>query len=151
MPIVLFLFAMTAVAQTPEAEIRAVRAQSNQAMRRHDSKAFGASLDNDFVMIRGNGVFVPSRQAYIDVLANDFADPKAVRFERIADKVEISSAAPLAAEHGHWIGTRPDGSRAFSGTYLAMWRKTAGGWKIRSEMFVVLECADDAACAVYRK
>ena len=142
---------MSVFAQTPEAEIRAVRTQSNEAMRKHDSKAFGASLDIDFVMIRGNGVFVPSRQAYIEVLAKDFADPKAVRFERIADRVEISGAAPLAAEHGHWIGTCPDGSRAFNGTYLAMWRKTVGGWKIRSEMFVVLECADEEACAVYRK
>ena len=102
-------------------------------------------------MIRGNGVSVPSRQAYIDLFTHDFADPKAIRYERIADQVEISGAAPLAAEHGHWIGTRADGSRAYGGTYLAMWRKTEAGWKIRSELFVVLACDDGPACAGYRK
>lgn len=133
-----------------EDQIRGARKVSNQAIQRRDIKAFAASLDADFVMIRGNGVMVPSRQAYIDLFAHDFADPAAVRYERIADKVEISKAAPLAAEHGHWIGTRADGSRAYGGTYLAMWRSTAAGWKIRSELFVVLDCHDAAACAGYR-
>lgn len=134
-----------------EVEIRTARQASNEAIRRHDIKTFGASLDTDFVMIRGNGVLVPSRQAYIDLFAHDFADPRASRYERVPDRVEISSAAPLAAEHGHWIGTRADGSRAYGGTYLAMWRRTPAGWKIRSELFVVLACDDGPACAGYRK
>lgn len=134
-----------------ESEIRAARKASNEAIQRHDIKSFAASLDTDFSMIRGNGVAVPSRQAYIDLLAHEFADPQAIRYERVADQVEISSAAPLAAEHGHWIGTRADGSRAYGGTYLAMWRRTEAGWKIRSELFVVLVCDDGPACAGYRK
>jgi ketosteroid isomerase-like protein len=134
-----------------EAEIRAARQASNQAIQHHDIKAFASSLDTDFSMIRGNGASVPSRQAYIDQFAQDFADPQAIRYERVLDKVEISSAAPLAAEHGHWIGTRADGSRAYGGTYLAMWRKTPAGWKIRSELFVVLVCDDGPSCAGYRK
>jgi ketosteroid isomerase-like protein len=134
-----------------ESEIRAARKASNEAIRRHDIKAFAASLDTDFSMIRGNGVAVPSRQAYLDQFAHDFSDPQAIRYERVADKVEISSAAPLAAEHGHWIGTRADGSPAYGGTYLAMWRKTEAGWKIHSELFVVLVCNDGPACAGYRK
>lgn len=134
-----------------EAEIRAARQASNQAIQRRDIKAFAASLDADYVMIRGNGTFVPSRQADIDRFTQDFADPKAVRYERIPDKVEISKAAPLAAEHGHWIGTHSDGSRAYGGTYLAMWRRTDAGWKIRSELFVVLSCDDGPSCDAYRK
>jgi hypothetical protein len=31
-----------------------------------------------------------------------------------------------------------------------MWRRTPTGWQIRSELFIVLQCADEAACAVYR-
>jgi ketosteroid isomerase-like protein len=144
-------FAVHSQPNSAEAEIRAARQASNQAIQRHDIKAFAASLDTDFSMIRGNGVLVPSRQAYIDQFAHDFADPKEIRYERVSDKVEISSAAPLAAEHGHWIGTHADGSRAYGGTYLAMWRKTEAGWKIRSELFVVLVCDDGPACAGYRK
>jgi len=147
------VFCLAAYSQTDsaESEIRATRQASNNAIKRHDPKAFGASLDTDFSMIRGNGVFVPSRQDYIDQFAHDFADPKAILYERIPEKVEISRAAPLAAEHGHWIGTHADGKRAYGGTYLAMWRKTAAGWKIRSELFVVLVCADGPACDGYRK
>ena len=132
--------------QSPEADIRAGRRASTEAIHNHDLKAFAASLDSDFVMIRGNGVFVPTREAYVDLLAKDFADAKAVQYQRITDRVEISNAAPVAAEHGHWVGTKPDGSRAYSGTYLAMWRKTQYGWKIRSELYVVLECGDANAC-----
>ncbi len=116
-----------------------------------DIKAFASTLADDFVMIRGNGVLVPSRQAYIEMFLHDFADPKAIRYERIADKIEVSNAAPLAAEHGHWIGRLPDGTQAYGGSYMAMWRRTEAGWKIRSELFVVLSCSDDASCAGYRK
>lgn len=134
-----------------ETEIRAIRNASNEALKRHDIKTFAQSMDEDLVMIRGNGDFTPSKQAYIDRFAHDFADPKAVRYERIPDKVDISDAAPLASEQGHWIGTHADGSRAYGGTYLAMWRKTPAGWKIRSELFVVLTCYDRPSCAGYRK
>ena len=134
-----------------EAEIRAARKVSNVSIQHHDIKTFASTLAADFVMIRGNGVLVPSRQAYIDLFTQDFADPKAIRYERVADKIEISNAAPLAAEHGHWIGTLPDGTQAYGGSYMAMWRRTEAGWKIRSELFVVLFCKDDASCADYRK
>lgn len=150
----LLVFLVPASAQVQvdaAAEIRAARLKSNQALAMRDIKAFGESLAPDFVMIRGNGVFTPSRQAYIDRFGDDFKNPNAVRFDRIPDKIELSSAAPLAAEHGHWTGTRANGKRAYGGTYLAMWRRMEGGWKIRSELFVVLTCDDEAACAEYRQ
>jgi len=134
-----------------EAQIRAIRRASNEAIQRQDIKAFADSLDTDFVMIRGNGVLVPSRQAYIDLFTHDFADPQSLRYERTPDKVEISTAALLASEQGHWTGMHKNGSRAYGGTYLAMWRKTGSTWKLRSELFVVLTCDDGPACAGYRK
>jgi ketosteroid isomerase-like protein len=132
-------------------EIRAARARSNQGLATRSIQAFSESLADDVVMIRGSGVFVPTRQAYIDLIADDFNNPNAIRYERTPDAIEISAAAPLAAERGRWIGKRPNGAPAFGGTYLAMWRRTDGGWKIRSELFVVLTCADEEACAAYRK
>lgn len=146
-----------ACAQSPEAHsrdeagIRAARQASNDAMQRRDVAGFTAALDADYTMVRGNGTAVSSRQAYVELFTRDFADPKSVRFQRVPEKIEISKAAPLAAEHGRWTGRRPDGSLAYSGTYLAMWRRHGSGWKIRSELFVVLDCADEAACAAYRQ
>lgn len=135
----------------PAAEIRTARQRSNHALASRDIKTFAESLAADFVMVRGNGAFVPSRQAYIDQIGGDFKNPNSVRYERIPDKIEFSSAAPLAAEHGHWIATLPSGKRAYTGTYLAMWRQTEKTWKIRSELFVVLTCEDEATCNGYRK
>ena len=135
----------------PGYEIRGVRAKSNQAMLAHDLKAFADTLGEDFTATRGNGTAVKSKQEYVESFAERFKDPRAIRFERITESVELSAAGPLAAEHGHWVGTLPDGHKAFGGTYLAMWRKTATGWKVRSELYVVLTCDDKAACAAYTK
>jgi len=135
----------------PAAEIRAARARSNNGLATRNIQAFSESLADDVVMVRGSGVLVPTRQAYVDLIAGDFKNPDAFRYERTPDAIEISAAAPLAAERGHWIGKRAGGAAAFGGTYLAMWRRTDRGWKIRSELFVVLTCADEDACAAYRK
>src|SRR4051794_35513568 len=69
-------------------QIRASRERSNRALAARDIKVFGENLAPDFVMVRGSGAFVPSRQAYIDRFAGDFKDPAAVRYERIPDKIE---------------------------------------------------------------
>jgi len=140
---------MFAGTSTDEAAIRAIRVGSNHAIQQGNIDAFAASLTADFVMVRGSSAFA-SREAYLAAFAQAFNDPGAIRYERVTDKVELSQAAPLAAEHGHWIGRRPGGSEAYGGTYLAMWRHTDSGWKIRSELFVVLTCADEAACSAYR-
>jgi len=151
--LVLSLLAMGGgIAQTPGAdgEIRAARRASNEALKNHDLKAFAASLDPELIVVAGRGTFVPSRQAYLDLFAKDFTDPKALRYERLVDSIEVNEDAPLAAEHGHWAGINPNGRRAIGGTYLAMWRRSDAGWKIRSELFVLLTCYDPAACERYR-
>lgn len=149
-----FLACVLAAAQTPTdpvSQIRAAREQSNRALAMHNIKAFGETLSADFIIVRGNGVFMPSRQAWIDAVETEFKNPNAVRYERFPDKIAISSVSPIAAEHGHWTATLPDGKRAYTGTYLAMWRRGDMGWQIRSELFVLLGCEDEAACAGYRK
>jgi len=132
-----------------QALIRNIRSASNQAIAAGDAVGFSASLDTDFMVVTGNGSLL-SREAYIAAFAKDFADPHSVRFERIVDSIDISGSVPLAAEHGHWTGRVADGPVLFSGTYLAMWRKSAGGWKLRSELFVALTCTTEAACESYR-
>src|SRR5262245_7404782 len=94
----------TAAATTDEAAIRAAREQSNRAIAQEELAAFARTLAPDFVMVRGSGAFVASRQAYIDLFRDDFANPTAITYRRMPEKIEISSAAPLAAEHGRWVG-----------------------------------------------
>jgi ketosteroid isomerase-like protein len=153
---IVFLFlAVTAISSAQvnpaEKEIRATRERSNRALAARDVKALADTLASDFVQVRGSGAFTATREASIESLAKSFTDPKAVTYRRTTDKIEVSSAAPLAAEHGHWDALRPDGVSAYGGTYLAMWRLTESGWKLRSELFVWLDCHDPEACAEYRK
>jgi ketosteroid isomerase-like protein len=129
--------------------IRAAREQSNRAIARRDIDAFARTLAADFVMVRGSGAFVASRQAYIDQFRADFQNGSAITYRRTPDKIEVSTAAPLAAEHGRWVGLNADGTVAYRGTYLAMWRRTDAGWEIRSELFVLLSCGVGDACKSY--
>jgi ketosteroid isomerase-like protein len=146
----LLLVSSAALSQaSPEEQIRAARQRSNHAIQQRDIKQFTESLTADFVMVRGSGAFVASREAYVDLFKSDFADPKSTRYERTPELIEVSSAAPLAAEHGRWVGLNPDGTVAYRGTYLAMWRREAARWKIRSELFVVLSCGVGSACRNY--
>ena len=149
----LLAFLAIAAAQPPSdpaAAIRAARERSNRALGAHDLAAFQATLAPDYVIVRGNGTF-EARQALLDGIAADFRSSAAVRYERVSDKIELSAVAPLAAEHGHWTATLPNGKKGYSGVYLAMWRRGDAGWQIRSELFVLLDCDDAAACAEYRK
>jgi len=149
--LMLFFIAGAATAQSSDTDaIRASRRASNEAIRQHDLKAFAASLDPELVVVAGRGSFIPTRQACLDLFAEDFKNLRALRYERVTDSVEANPDAPLAAEHGHWFGIAPDGEHVVGGTYLAMWCRSEAGWKIRSELFVLLNCFDQAACERYR-
>jgi ketosteroid isomerase-like protein len=125
-----------------EAAIRAARAHSNRSIARRNLLGVGDSLAPDFVGVIGDGTFVPSRAEYLRLFKLGFDKPKeALTYERIPDRIDFSNAEPLAAEHGHWIARRPDGQQAYTGTYMAVWKHTLEGWKIRSEMFVSLTCS----------
>jgi ketosteroid isomerase-like protein len=120
-----------------EAKIREVRAESNQAIAVRDLTGVSASLAGDFVVVIGDGTFF-TREEYVAAFAHGFEQASPLSYERIADEVQLSTWLPIAAEHGHWVGRLPDGRTLFTGTYMAMWRRTEEGWKLRSEMFVSL-------------
>jgi ketosteroid isomerase-like protein len=122
-------------------EIRALRDASNLAIAARDLPAIASALADDFVVIIGDGTLL-TRATYLEAFAHTFAQPVPLRYERIADTIHLSASLPLAAEHGHWVGIQPgslpDGTVLFTGTYMAMWRHSAAGWKLRSELFVTL-------------
>ncbi|AEU36383.1 nuclear transport factor 2 family protein [Granulicella mallensis] len=130
--------------------IRDIRNASNQAIAAGDATNFAASLDEDFMVVTGNGTLL-TREAYIAAFAKDFEAPHSIRFERTVDSIGISDLVPLAAEHGHWAGCISGGPALFGGTYLAMWRRTEHGWKLRSELFIALAFKDAAAGESYRQ
>ncbi len=122
-----------------EANILAARAHSNRSIVRRNLLGVGDSLAENFVAVIGDGSFIPSRAAYLKLFQKDFNAPKtSLRYERIPNTVQLSTTHPIAAEHGHWIGTDADGNTVYTGTYMAMWQHTADGWKIRSELYVNL-------------
>ena len=130
------------------AAIRALRTQSNQTIQSRDLAAFGQTMLPDIEVTRGSGSHVSGRDSVLASVAVQFKDPNFMGYVRHTDSIQISTSSPLAAEHGHWTGRfqRPDGIQTITGTYLAMWRKTDAGWKIRSELFVSLACTGSAAC-----
>jgi ketosteroid isomerase-like protein len=122
------------------ANIRAAREHSNRSIARRNLLGVADSLGEDFVVVIGDGTFVPSREAYLKLFKQGFDAPKtSLTYERMPDHIEPSTTAPLASEQGHWIAKHFDGSVAYTGTYAAMWRHTADGWKLRSELFVTLD------------
>jgi len=120
-----------------EAKIREIRAESNRAIAAQDVAGVSASLADDFVVVIGDGTFL-RREEYLAAFAHGFEQPSPLSYERIPGEIRLSAALPLAAEHGHWTGRLMDGRTLFTGTYSAMWRRTAAGWQLRSELFVLL-------------
>jgi ketosteroid isomerase-like protein len=119
--------------------IRAAREHSNRSIARRNLLGVADSLGEDFVAVIGDGSFVPSREVYLKLFKQGFDAPSTSHtYERIPDRIEISTCTPLASEQGRWFAKRFDGSVAHTGSYAAMWRHTADGWKLRSELFVTL-------------
>ena len=122
-----------------EANIRAARAHSNRTIARRNLLGVADSLAEDFIAVIGDGTFVPSREVYLKLFKQGFDDPKhSLTYERIADTIQVSATDALAAEIGHWIATTATGTITHTGTYAAMWRHTADGWKLRSELYITL-------------
>lgn len=122
-------------------DIRSIRAKSNRAIAACDIAGVSASLAEDFVVVIGDGTFL-SRDEYIAAFAHGFEQPLVLSYERTADSVRVSDSLLLASEQGRWVARLPDGWTLFTGTYMAMWRRTEVAWKLRSELFVLLTHAD---------
>ncbi|WP_245860011.1 YybH family protein [Spirosoma aerolatum] len=147
------LISLTLVAQTKPsssdvAAIRSLRTESNQAIQAKDLNRFGQTMLPEIDVTRGSGSHVSGRDSVLASVAVQFKDPAFLGYVRYTERIDISTTSPFAAEHGHWEGRfrRSDGIQLITGTYLAMWRKTDSGWKIRSELFVSLSCTGSAAC-----
>lgn len=126
------------MAPTAESLIRSARERSNRGIAERNPHIVAESLDKDFLVIVGDGTLIPTRDAYLAAFKAEFSAPVPTRYTRTPDTIAVSASHPLASEQGHWTATLPDGTLTHSGTYSAVWRRTASGWKLRSEFFVTL-------------
>jgi ketosteroid isomerase-like protein len=122
-----------------EAAIRNARAHSNRSIARRNLLGVADSLAENFCAIIGDGTFVPTRAAYLKLFKQGFDAPKtSLTYERIPDRIEVSTDSSLASEQGHWIATDASNKTIYTGTYSAMWQHTEDGWKLRSELYINL-------------
>lgn len=117
-----------------ESEIRALRAQSNEAIARHDAAAAVTMMQEGVKIITSFGTFVDGASAMADVFKRIFSDETFVTFVRETKALHLGDG--IAAEEGLWTGTWKH--RVVRGLYLARWQFVEGTWRIEAEFFVPL-------------
>ena len=126
-----------------EAAVRAARTAQNLALAEHNIAKAASYWTADIVVTAGLGTVIQGSEAY----RNAFALDENVVYQRVPDQIAVSNNPdwPLAFESGRWTGrARTDGSLLLSGRYSAQWVKEGAHWRIRSELFVALDCAASA-------
>ena len=130
-------------AQESAAEtIRELRAESNEAISRHDVPGIIALLDDEFHVTAGSGAMLDGPEAMGAAFARQFESFDDVLYVRTPQRVDVGTSAERAAEVGVWVGTweTPSGAVRTGGHYSAYWRMRGDSWVIRSELFVTLYC-----------
>lgn len=119
------------------ADIRARRAQSNQAIAARDAEWAVSLMLADVRVAVAGGPLLTGRDASRNAFAEQFQDPLFVGYVRTADQVVLHTPPVRATERGRWSGTwrRRVGDHVMRGTYVAEWQHTDMGWFIASEVF----------------
>jgi ketosteroid isomerase-like protein len=122
--------------------IKAARAASNEAIVRQDVEGIVSYFDEEYVIITGSGVIEMGRDSQLGSWREHFDRFPSVVYVRSPTDVTLSEAESRAIENGTWVGTwtSQNGPQKKGGRYTAYWRNVDGNWKIRSELFVTLNC-----------
>ncbi len=130
--------ALTFDMNNSSAEIRALRAQSNLAIAARDAWRVVSLMESDVIVRVAGGPALRGVEASRLAFVDQFAERSFRGYERVADTVDVDAAALTATERGHWVGRWQAGTRLQEqrGSYVAVWTRTALGWRIRSETFV---------------
>ncbi|MEO0558721.1 MAG: nuclear transport factor 2 family protein [Bacteroidota bacterium] len=133
---------MPSSASSPDAvadHIRALRAESNAAIHRHDVGGVVSMYDAEYQITTGDGSF-GDRTTITDAWAAEFARAPDLLYIRMPQEIEVSTTGSRAAETGAWSGswTTAGGKHSTRGRYAAHWVRTRGVWKLRAELFVTL-------------
>lgn len=133
---------------TVEAEIRALRAQSNAAIAAHDAAGMKALFLPDATILPGANGAALGMDGFDARIGATFADPTFVSYVRLPDTIAVAKSGRRAAETGRWVGIwrKPDGDMRVTGVYQAMWLPTSVGWRLKNESFVTLACTGSRDC-----
>lgn len=128
-------------------QIRAARADYNDAIARHDVPAIVSFLDEEYQVTTSLGQLLQDRDGEAAAWRDLIKSREDLLYVRSPESIEVSSDYPLAAELGTWVGTwsTNQGEVRTGGRYAAMWRQVDGVWKVRTELFVALYCTG-ASC-----
>ncbi len=139
--------ASAAESLSPEDAIRRARAAANDGLRHHRVEEVVAPLEEEAVFTISNGIVARGKDRQRRIYTQVFEQTLDVQYERLTSTVEVAEDGVFAAEQGTWTGKwqTDAGPVAQRGTYFAMWRRGANGWRIRSEIYVKLGC-DGEGC-----
>jgi uncharacterized protein DUF4440 len=142
--------AYASAADSPTSVVRVRRAESNAAIKAHDSGRLRNLFDDEYHGINGTSGDLDSggdatARSYAD---EEFKDPTFVTYRRTPTSIVNAQSGRRVAESGHWEGIwrRSDGIMRKTGAYLAMWIPSGGTWRLKSEAFVTLACTGSRAC-----
>ena len=125
-------------ASSDEAAVRQARAAQNQAIAGRDLDGVASFWVEDVTVTAGLGTVLRGRAAYRRAFESDAA----LVYHRESEMVRASGNWAIAWEEGTWTGAREaGGTPLLAGRYSAQWVRQADGWRIRSELFVALECS----------
>lgn len=129
-------------------EIRRLRAESNDAIARHDTAGIARSFAPNVVVVASTSSQTVGRDANAKAFADIFQARPDVTYRRTPEVIDVFVAWRMASERGRWIGTWSDrdGKVTIGGTYFAKWRQLDGAWRIESETFVPDRCEGATYC-----
>ena len=122
---------------SPDDAIRARRHLSNKIIAAHDAERLRALFIPDAKVIVGDGALIIGSDSIVQAFASQFSEIGFIAYERHTETIQVDSAGDRAAEHGRWLGRWTD-AVSLAGTYLAVWRRVVGQWRIESELYVTL-------------
>lgn len=124
---------------SPDLAIRMQRAAFNRALADADLNAIAPLLAPNAVLVAGtDSAVISGRKPQLLAWKREFAAGDRTIYTRLPERIEASSIAPIAFEHGRWQGVTVSGKGLASGTYTAKWRKSAAGWMIEAELYLTL-------------
>lgn len=115
--------------------IRDLDAALSAAGQAQDVATFGSFFAEDAVQMPPNVPPLEGRAAIEESAADMFASGAVVRFETL--DVQVSSSGDMAYSRGKYYLTIqiPEGLVRDEGSYLEVWQKVGGAWKITTDSF----------------
>ena len=140
---VLTIFSSMVPAETisiDESEIRRARDVSNQALLNKDAELLVTTLRPDYHVVTSTNLQLSGHDDQREMMARIASKYPDAVYVRTPLTIEINLSASSAAETGTWKGTWTEAGKMLElqGSYYAKWTKSADGWLIQAEIFVIL-------------